>query len=1019
MRWQFVHLVLFLIAGGFALSGLPAWGAPFVPLAWQQEVTTIGPLVGERKHLNWIRDLDQDFVDDRFAELATTDKTQVIVQLSRCLERAEVIANLGGYGTVSDVGVLAGYAVLEDVPVVLLQTLALEPGVAAVEFPTEMKIFLDTSTRSTRTRASTTYSPNTFEESFGFDGTGIDIAVMDSGVDDIVHNGLPLNVSGYNAITTTAGDPNDDNFCAGSGADGIIDTAAAGDDIQVRPVGNGALPSTPGFFFICAQPGPNGLRDTVLIGDDLPGGQSVLTGNDGICNSPVLGDDVVVIPVGQGVANGCGVRVGVNGSSDSPLGNDDALANTFHGTHVAGIALGRGVGAGCSAADDGSVPNDCQGMAPAAGLVDVKAADDLGTLQTADILDAIDWVWQDGNAEIVNMSFGSSANSDGTSAVSQSINALVANNIAVAVAAGNSGTNALGNTASASLAITVANADDLNTVDRTDDVIAATSSFGPRVDFNAANLFVGMLKPDITAPGTNIVSTLGDTANAYHSLTGTSMASPHVAGAMALLLDMRADLPPGAMKDLLKRTAFVTPAHNAAGASFPGVDPIYNTRWGFGLLDLFAAGQALQSGITDLSFPNCIGAHPNYPTVRRCQLGGGAASWANSADITLATDPPVQGDPNSITVQVENRTGSGAQNVVVCIEVKELGVGVGEFYEVGCREVTLLGGMASTNVNIPWTPSFDDHQCIQATIDYGFDSQFANNATQRNVSPVFIASPGKSSFHVQNPLNEAATLTYDIRGDSRLGMEFLNTLPQSLGPENCPQLVDVEFYPVPGLTPGTVIPIEIRATATSDSYPQGVELSGVQFNVTVVDPGIKRNYTIARHGQQDLRLPLPSQSHATSDPRREVTQIRAVFNVPLQPADGQLDPADVYISSASASPIPAYSVSFPDGSNVGTELAIVFEEPLDNLDIYNFGFDLFVDLDGDPLTGVPSFELRVLQGDADDTGSVDNDDVVYVRDRINEELSNSQVAGADPNLTGSITGTDISFVRSRIGSASP
>jgi hypothetical protein len=250
-------------------------------------------------------------------------------------------------------------------------------------------------------------------------------------------------------------------------------------------------------------------------------------------------------------------------------------------------------------------------------------------------------------------------------------------------------------------------------------------------------------------------------------------------------------------------------------------------------------------------------------------------------------------------------------------------------------------------------------------------------------------------------------------------MEFLNTLPQSLGPENCPQLVDVEFYPVAGLQPGTVIPIEIRATATSDSHPEGVELSGVQFNVTVVDPGIKRNYAIARHGLQDLRLPLPSQSGPTSDPRREVTQIRAVFNVPLQPADGQLDPADVSVARASSSPIPDYSVSFPDGGNVGTELTIVFEEPLDNLETYSFNFNSFVDLDGDTLTGVPNFDLRVLQGDADDTGSVDSDDVAYVRDRINKALSNSQIAGADPNLTGSITGTDISFVRSRIGTASP
>ena len=63
--------------------------------------------------------------------------------------------------------------------------------------------------------------------------------------------------------------------------------------------------------------------------------------------------------------------------------------------------------------------------------------------------------------------------------------------------------------------------------------------------------------------------------------------------------------------------------------------------------------------------------------------------------------------------------------------------------------------------------------------------------------------------------------------------------------------------------------------------------------------------------------------------------------------------------------------------------------------------------------------LRVLPGDADDSGDVSEEDVDYVRNRINAPLANSAIAGADPNRTGAITGTDISYVRARIGRGLP
>ena len=69
------------------------------------------------------------------------------------------------------------------------------------------------------------------------------------------------------------------------------------------------------------------------------------------------------------------------------------------------------------------------------------------------------------------------------------------------------------------------------------DTIASFSSRGP-VTIDGS----GRIKPDITAPGTNIRSSWNSSDNAYVSLDGTSMATPHIAGAMALLWCGRPDL---------------------------------------------------------------------------------------------------------------------------------------------------------------------------------------------------------------------------------------------------------------------------------------------------------------------------------------------------------------------------------------------------------------------------------------------------------------------------------------------
>ena len=114
---------------------------------------------------------------------------------------------------------------------------------------------------------------------------------------------------------------------------------------------------------------------------------------------------------------------------------------------------------------------------------------------------------------------------------------------------GNNGARQVPSPASADSALSVGATNDQGSINRDDDSIASYSNYGPREDDGDDNPW-DELKPDVVAPGTNILaprsfvegpftvpgsSTLAD--DSYHELTGTSMATPHVAGMVAIILE--------------------------------------------------------------------------------------------------------------------------------------------------------------------------------------------------------------------------------------------------------------------------------------------------------------------------------------------------------------------------------------------------------------------------------------------------------------------------------------------------
>ncbi|MCW3840960.1 S8 family serine peptidase [Micromonospora yasonensis] len=219
-----------------------------------------------------------------------------------------------------------------------------------------------------------------------------------------------------------------------------------------------------------------------------------------------------------------------------------------HGTHVASTVVGSGAASGGTE----------KGVAPGADLVVGKVLDDNGSGLDSWIIAGMEWAAH--HAKVVNMSLGSQEPSDGTDPMAQAVDRLTAETGTLfVIAAGNSyGEATIGSPGAADAALTVA------AVDGTD-VRAAFSSQGPRFGDNG-------LKPDISAPGVQILAARAAQSpgtGSYVKMSGTSMATPHVAGAAAIVAAKHPDWPAARIKDALmsasKQLAGTTPYQVGAG----------------------------------------------------------------------------------------------------------------------------------------------------------------------------------------------------------------------------------------------------------------------------------------------------------------------------------------------------------------------------------------------------------------------------------------------------------------------
>jgi subtilisin family serine protease len=331
--------------------------------------------------------------------------------------------------------------------------------------------------------------------------------------------------------------------------------------------------------------------------------------------------------------------------------------NSEHATNVAGIAAGDHDT--LASTPDGRFR--ASGIAPSAYIGNYKVL----TVPTTDfgldgnspeIVKGIDEAVKDG-MDVINLSLGEPEIEPTRDIVVRAIEHAADAGVVPVIAAGNDFTDAgkgsVGSPGTAPQAITVAASTEGDSGPA--DVIAGFSSSGP----SPTSL---QMKPDVTAPGVDILSSLPGNNWSNHDWSGTSMASPHVAGAAAVLKQRHPAWTVAQIKSALESTG--DPVRPGGGTG-----EVSTLREGGGRIDLARADAPLLfTAPTGLSFGLVKRGTSTTRQLATSDAGGGAASWTaavspqatpKGASLTLSTSTLAAGASLGVTLSVAADAAEG------------------------------------------------------------------------------------------------------------------------------------------------------------------------------------------------------------------------------------------------------------------------------------------------------------------------------------------------------------------------
>ncbi len=393
-------------------------------------------------------------------------------------------------------------------------------------------------------------------------------------------------------------------------------------------------------------------------------------------------------------------------------GTGSVVDGNGHGTHVAATVAGSGDASG----------GRRKGVAPGARLLVGKVLGATGQGDESWVLAGMEWAATSG-AKVVSMSLGGRP-TDGTDPLSQAVDSLTASTGALfVVAAGNGGptSGSVSTPGAATAALTVGNTDKSDQLNR-------SSSRGPRLGDHA-------VKPELTAPGTAIIAaraagtSLGQPVDdLYTSLTGTSMATPHVAGAAAILAQKHPDWTPAQLKSAL-----------VGAAKAPASGTVF--EHGAGRLDIPAAlGATVTATQSTLSFGFLPWPGTGVGPISRTVEYRNAAATPVTLDLATSAAyvgggplPPAatQVSPAQLVVPA-----GGSASATVTVDPTQVGSG-----DVSGLLVATTDG---ATIRTPWSYGEEDER-----YDLTVDATGADGKHSRGWAMVWSKRMGRSYYGVQ------------------------------------------------------------------------------------------------------------------------------------------------------------------------------------------------------------------------------------------------------------------------------